>query len=129
MFPPKTKEAKQHQQDRNDNQCRSAGRNIKDIDQKQEREQPITERVRCSPIFPTIARQLKERMGEDMVGVFILPPDGKSLERRLRSRGQDADEVVARRLEEAVAAVGDRERVIASTDCACRGAQSLSSCR
>jgi guanylate kinase len=31
------------------------------------------------------ARQLKERMGEDMVGVFILPPDGKSLERRLRA--------------------------------------------
>jgi guanylate kinase len=42
------------------------------------------------------ARQLKEQMGEDVVGVFILPPDGKSLERRLRARGQDPEEVVAR---------------------------------
>jgi guanylate kinase len=44
------------------------------------------------------ARQLKERMGEDVVGVFILPPDGRALERRLRARGQDSEEVVARRV-------------------------------
>ena len=39
------------------------------------------------------ARQLKERMGEDVVSVFILPPDGKALERRL----QDARPRTARR--------------------------------
>ena len=32
------------------------------------------------------ARQLKERMGADVVSVFILPPDGKALERRLQTR-------------------------------------------
>ena len=36
------------------------------------------------------ARQLKERLGEDVVAVFILPPDGKALERRLKTRDQDA---------------------------------------
>jgi guanylate kinase len=44
------------------------------------------------------ATQLRERMGEDVVSVFILPPNGRTLERRLRSRGQDSDEVMARRM-------------------------------
>jgi guanylate kinase len=44
------------------------------------------------------AKQLRERMGEDVVSVFILPPNGRALERRLRSRGQDSDEVMARRM-------------------------------
>ena len=35
-------------------------------------------------------------------GVFILPPSRQELEKRLRGRGQDADEVIARRLGEAV---------------------------
>jgi guanylate kinase len=44
------------------------------------------------------ARQLKERMGEDMVGVFILPPDLPELERRLRGRAQDPEDIVRYRL-------------------------------
>ncbi len=36
------------------------------------------------------------------VGIFILPPSREELERRLRGRGQDSDEVIARRLAEAV---------------------------
>jgi len=33
--------------------------------------------------------------------IFILPPSREELERRLRSRGQDSDEVIARRMEQA----------------------------
>jgi guanylate kinase len=51
------------------------------------------------------ARQLKERMGEDMVGVFILPPDGRALERRLKTRNQDDDAVMARRMAAAAAEI------------------------
>ena len=35
------------------------------------------------------------------VGVFILPPSVEELERRLRARGQDADEVIRRRVQNA----------------------------
>jgi len=48
-------------------------------------------------------------MGEDMVSVFILPPDGKSLEQRLRTRGQDSEEVVARRIAAAATEIGHWE--------------------
>src|SRR5690348_15461 len=40
-------------------------------------------------------QQLKERAREDLVSVFILPPSHDELERRLRARAQDTDEVVA----------------------------------
>jgi guanylate kinase len=43
-------------------------------------------------------RQLKAQLPADMVSVFILPPDGQALERRLRARGLDSAEVVARRM-------------------------------
>lgn len=43
------------------------------------------------------ARQVRSRL-PDALGVFILPPSRAELERRLRSRGQDSDEVIARRL-------------------------------
>ncbi len=36
------------------------------------------------------------------VGIFIFPPSRQELEKRLRGRGQDSDEVIARRLGEAV---------------------------
>ncbi len=36
------------------------------------------------------------------VGIFILPPSREALEARLRGRAQDSDEVIARRLSEAV---------------------------
>jgi guanylate kinase len=53
------------------------------------------------------ARALKARMGADVVGVFILPPDGKALERRLKTRAQDSEEVVRLRL---AAAASEIER-------------------
>ena len=37
----------------------------------------------------------------DCVGIFILPPSIEELERRMRSRGQDAEAVIRRRLENA----------------------------
>ena len=52
------------------------------------------------------ARQLKKRLPRDVVRVFILPPDGATLERRLRSRNQDPDAVVARRMAAAAAEIG-----------------------
>jgi guanylate kinase len=43
------------------------------------------------------ARQVKEKLPES-VAIFILPPSRDELERRLRGRGQDADEEIKRRL-------------------------------
>ena len=51
------------------------------------------------------AQQLREKMREDIVSVFILPPSKQELERRLKSRGQDADEVVKKRMDEASAEI------------------------
>jgi guanylate kinase len=47
------------------------------------------------------ARQLKRQLPTDVVSVFILPPDGKALEQRLRARRQDSEAVMARRLKAA----------------------------
>jgi guanylate kinase len=44
------------------------------------------------------ARSLKRRLSDDVVRVFVLPPDGKALESRLRARKQDSEAVVQRRL-------------------------------
>ena len=46
------------------------------------------------------AQQVRESM-PDCVSIFILPPARRELERRLRDRRTDSDEVIARRLEEA----------------------------
>ena len=46
------------------------------------------------------ARQLKERILE-AVSIFILPPSRDILEQRLRSRSEDAEEVIQRRLRDA----------------------------
>jgi guanylate kinase len=46
------------------------------------------------------ARQVRERLPY-AVSVFILPPSAEALEERLRGRGQDSDEIIARRLAEA----------------------------
>ena len=43
------------------------------------------------------ARQVRERI-PGAVSVFILPPSREALEQRMRARGQDSDEVIARRL-------------------------------
>jgi len=52
------------------------------------------------------ARQIRERMGKDVVSVFILPPDGQTLERRLRERAQDSEDVVKRRMAAAATEIG-----------------------
>ena len=44
------------------------------------------------------AQQLRQALRHDLVSVFILPPSPEELARRLRTRAQDSDEVVARRL-------------------------------
>jgi guanylate kinase len=46
------------------------------------------------------AAQVKQKLPES-VAIFILPPSRYELERRLRSRGMDADEEIARRLAKA----------------------------
>jgi guanylate kinase len=43
------------------------------------------------------ARQVREKV-PDAVSVFILPPSRQALEQRMRKRGQDSEEVIARRL-------------------------------
>ena len=50
-------------------------------------------------------QQIKQAMGEDVVSIFILPPSMAELERRLRSRGQDSDEVIARRMSKSLAEI------------------------
>jgi guanylate kinase len=46
------------------------------------------------------AEQIKKKIPE-AVSVFILPPDRKTLEQRLRKRGQDSEKVIQRRLDTA----------------------------
>ena len=46
------------------------------------------------------AQQVR-RLYPDCVGIFILPPSIEELERRMRSRGQDSDAVIRRRLDNA----------------------------
>lgn len=43
------------------------------------------------------ARQVRSKV-PDAVSVFILPPSRQALEQRMRSRGQDSEEVIAQRL-------------------------------
>jgi guanylate kinase len=43
-------------------------------------------------------QQLQAAMGEDLVTIFILPPSMSELERRLRERGTDSEEVIADRM-------------------------------
>lgn len=52
------------------------------------------------------AQQLYQQAGGDVVRVFILPPSLRELERRLRSRATDSDEVIAARMERAAAEIG-----------------------
>ncbi|HEY2457566.1 MAG TPA: guanylate kinase [Candidatus Acidoferrum sp.] len=55
------------------------------------------------------AAQVKEKIPES-VAIFILPPSRQALEDRLRSRGQDADEEIARRLSKARAEIVASEK-------------------
>ena len=51
------------------------------------------------------ARQVRESM-PDCVTIFVLPPSLAELERRLRDRRTDSDEVIKRRLRDAVSDMG-----------------------
>jgi len=46
------------------------------------------------------AQQVRQQF-PDAVGIFILPPSMTALEQRLKLRGQDSDEVIARRVQNA----------------------------
>ncbi len=46
------------------------------------------------------ARQVRQ-LYPDCIGIFILPPSIEELERRMRGRGKDSDEVMRRRLQNA----------------------------
>jgi len=46
-------------------------------------------------------KQLSQKNHDDLVSIFILPPSMGELERRLRARAQDSDEVVAKRMSKA----------------------------
>jgi guanylate kinase len=51
------------------------------------------------------AQQLSEKLAGDLVRVFVLPPSGDVLERRLHTRAQDPPEVVNRRMAKAAAEI------------------------
>ncbi len=51
------------------------------------------------------AQQLFQQAGGDVVRVFIFPPSLTELERRLRMRGTDSDEVINARMERAAAEI------------------------
>jgi guanylate kinase len=53
------------------------------------------------------AEQVKRKLPQS-IAIFILPPSREDLEKRLRGRGQDADEEIARRLAKA------RDEIVAS---------------
>ena len=56
------------------------------------------------------ARQIKEKFDADsVVSIFILPPSMQELERRLRARAQDKEEVVQNRMKEARAEISHYE--------------------
>ncbi len=46
-------------------------------------------------------QQLAQKAGDDLVSIFVLPPSTQALEKRLKSRAQDSDEVVAKRMSKA----------------------------
>lgn len=50
-------------------------------------------------------KQLRATAPDDLVSVFILPPSLTELERRLRARAQDSEEVVQKRMEKAISEI------------------------
>ena len=44
------------------------------------------------------ALNIKKRYGKEVVTIFIMPPDKKTLENRLRNRGTDSEETIQKRL-------------------------------
>jgi guanylate kinase len=48
------------------------------------------------------AEQVRNKLPE-AVSLFVLPPSRKALEERLKGRGQDSDEIISRRMRDAIA--------------------------
>ncbi|MEZ5755318.1 MAG: guanylate kinase [Paracoccaceae bacterium] len=65
---------------------------------------PVEENMRagCDTVFDIDwqgGQQIRNSaLGRDVVSVFVLPPSIAELDRRLRARGQDSDEVIAGRM-------------------------------
>ena len=51
------------------------------------------------------AQQLTQAAADDLVKIFILPPNMRELEKRLRTRAQDSDEVIAKRMSKSEAEI------------------------
>lgn len=47
------------------------------------------------------AKRVKEEYGESVLSIFVKPPSLQALEQRLRSRGKDSEESIAKRLKKA----------------------------
>jgi guanylate kinase len=65
------------------------------------------------------ARQLEPDFGEHLVTIFLLPPSMAELERRLRARGTDSEEVIASRMLRAADEIShwaEYEYVLVNTD-------------
>ena len=56
------------------------------------------------------AMQVKRLMGDDVVTVMLTPPSAAELERRLRGRGTESDEVIRRRMKRAIEELGYAEK-------------------
>jgi guanylate kinase len=72
--------------------------------------EPVLEALRagCDVLFDIDwqgTQQLKERARDDLVSIFVLPPSHAELERRLKTRAQDSDEVVAARMAKAASEI------------------------
>lgn len=65
------------------------------------------------------ASQLEERMAQDLVTIFLLPPSMGELERRLVARGTDRDSVIAERMRRAAGEIehwGEYDYVLVNDD-------------
>ena len=64
-------------------------------------------------------QQLKQKMTHDLVTMFILPPSREELERRLRARQQDEEEVIRDRMKKAsdeISHYSEYDYIIINTD-------------
>ncbi|MGA8620968.1 MAG: guanylate kinase [Candidatus Sulfotelmatobacter sp.] len=55
------------------------------------------------------AKQIQDKL-PDAISIFILPPDRKTLEERLRKRSEDSDDVIERRLDTATREIENYQR-------------------
>ena len=71
-------------------------------------------------------QQLREKANRDLVSIFVLPPSVPDLQRRLRARAQDSDEVINIRMAKAADEMShwaEYDYVVINTDIACAFAE------